>query len=151
MIFADPMTSTAGLAALALAALFAGAAFYVSAVEHPARMTLPPEQALAQWAPAYARGYAMQATLAALGGIAGIASWLLGGGALFLAGGAALLVNWPWTLIAIKPVNDRLKHLLHAGDVNDSATPLLSRWAKLHAVRTALGIAATLLYIGAMA
>ena len=42
-----------GLLALITAAIFAGAAIYVSAVEHPARMTLDDRSALAQWKPAY--------------------------------------------------------------------------------------------------
>ena len=39
-----------GLLALVASALFTGAAVYVSAVEHPARMTLDVRAALAQWA-----------------------------------------------------------------------------------------------------
>lgn len=137
---------TIGVVALTLAALFAGAALYVNLAEHPARMTLSPDAALAQWAPAYARGALMQATLAAFGGISGLAAWWTGAGALFLAGGVVLLAAWPWTLIAIKPVNDRLKTLVEGPGNGPTALPLLTRWARLHAVRTALGLAATALF-----
>src|SRR5215510_13142781 len=45
-------------------ALFAGAALYVSLVEHPARMQCETRVAATQWAPSYRRGTAMQAPLA---------------------------------------------------------------------------------------
>lgn len=135
------------LAALILAAWFAGAAFYINAVEHPARMTLPPAQALAQWAPAYKRGYVMQASLAVLGGVAGLILWWRWGFALHLAGGLLMLANWPWTLLAIMPVN----RMLLAGPDEKDVPRLLSRWTRLHAVRTGLGLAATACFALALA
>ena len=63
----------AGLLALSLAALFAGAALYVSFVEQPARMLLEPESALAEWQPSYKRGAVMQAGLAVIAFLAGLA------------------------------------------------------------------------------
>lgn len=49
--------------ALVTAAFFTGAAFNVSFVEHPARLRLNDHALLAQWKPAYKRGFAMQARL----------------------------------------------------------------------------------------
>ena len=72
------MTPTAGIAALTIAAMFAGAAVYVIFVEHPARMTLDTAQALRQWAPSYHRGAMIQATLALLGTTAGTAAVVAG-------------------------------------------------------------------------
>lgn len=132
-----------GLAALILAAWFAGAALYVNLVEHPARMSMPPAQARAQWVPAYARGYVMQASLAVLSGIAGLVVWWRWGLVPQLAGSVLMLANWPWTLIVIMPVNRRLQA---ARDSDEDLHALLSRWARLHAVRTALGLAATLCF-----
>src|SRR5258705_2972469 len=62
------------------AALFAGAALYINVAEHPARMTLDTRFAAAQWAPSYRRATWMQAPLALLSLVAGLGSWLLGGG-----------------------------------------------------------------------
>lgn len=129
-----------GLAALILAAWFAGAAFYINYAEHPARMLLPVAQARDQWEPAYKRGYAMQATLAVLSGIAGLIVWWRWGIAWQLAGSVLMLANWPWTLLVIKPVNRKL--IANSAD-DEAVRGLLSRWSKLHAVRTAMGLAAT--------
>jgi len=62
------------------AALFAGAALYVNIAEHPARMTLDIRFAAGQWAPSYRRATWMQAPLALLSLVTGVASWLFGGG-----------------------------------------------------------------------
>jgi hypothetical protein len=48
-------------------ALFAGAAVYVSAVEHPARVSCGPDVALRQFGPSYQRSAVMQASLALVG------------------------------------------------------------------------------------
>jgi hypothetical protein len=55
------------LVALLTAGIFAGAALYVSLVEHPARIECGAALALAEFRPSYRRGAVMQATLAAVG------------------------------------------------------------------------------------
>lgn len=130
--------------ALTVAAAFTGAAVYINIAEHPARLALDDSAALNQWKPSYKRGYAMQASLAILAGGLGGAAWMALRDPLYLIGGLLMLANWPWTLLVIKPVNDRLY-----GQVEpDSETrPLLRRWAKLHAVRSLLGASATALFL----
>jgi hypothetical protein len=128
------------------AALFAGAALYINMVEHPARMQLDTRIAAAQWAPSYARATWMQAPLALLGFLAGTAVWLMGGGQSWLV--AALLIGAvvPFTLAVVARTNH---DLLEPGRDTSSAETrmLLQRWGRLHAVRTALGLTATVLYL----
>jgi uncharacterized membrane protein len=135
----------AGTLAVVLAALFAGAALYVSFAEHPARMTLDAKHALAQWKPAYQRGAVMQASLAILAGLAGLAAWRELGGTLWLVGALLMLANWPWTLVAIMPTNKQLK-ATNEQDANEGTAVMLNRWARLHAVRTLLGFAAAICF-----
>jgi Domain of unknown function (DUF1772) len=128
------------------AAIFAGAALYVNAVEHPARMMLDTKSAALQWAPSYRRATWMQAPLALASLAAGLASWWLGGGVIWAI--AALLIGAvvPFTFLGIMPTNNQL---LAPG--RDLASPqtreLLGKWAKLHAVRTVLSLLATVVYI----
>jgi anthrone oxygenase-like protein len=97
-----------GLFALTVAALFTGAAFYVNFAEQPARLGLKDRPLLAEWKTAYRRGATMQASLAAIGFILGAIAWWQTGKPAFLAGALLIVANWPWTLIAIKPINDAL-------------------------------------------
>lgn len=128
------------------AAMFSGAALYINLVEQPARMTLDTRFAAAQWAPSYRRATWMQAPLALLSLLAGVGSWLLGGGLGWAIGALLIGAVVPFTFIGIMPTN---RALLAPG--RDLGTPetrsLLKRWAKLHGVRTVLSLAATLLYV----
>jgi hypothetical protein len=87
----------------------------------------------------------MQASLAVVGSVAGFASaWLLGD--IMVGMGALLLAAVvPFTLLVILPTNTRLLDpTLNAGGAE--ASRLLSRWGRLHAVRSVLGIAAFVIF-----
>ena len=139
----------AGIAAL-LCTLFTGAAIYINLVEHPARLACGTEAAARQWAPSYRRATLMQATLAILAAVAGIASWFHGEGIAWLWGGLLILAVVPFTLFVIRPTNDRL--LVPGRDLaSDETRQLLERWGRLHAVRSVLSLAASIVYLYALA
>ena len=133
------------VAALVLATLFAGAALYITLIEHPARLTLPDGPMLAQWRPSYKRALPIQAALAVLGGVAGVVAWYGVGDWRLLAGGLVLLANWPWTMVVIMPVNKRLMAMAE-GEAGAESRVLLERWGGLHAVRSGLGAGAVVLF-----
>ena len=63
--------------------LFTGAAVYITAVEHPARLSCGVEAALAEWTPSYKRATVMQVPLALIAGLFGIVRGTQGGGPLW--------------------------------------------------------------------
>lgn len=139
----------AGHLALTLAAVFTGAAFYTSFAEQPARLGLDDRALLAQWKPAYKRGRAMQAPLAIIGFVLGIAAWWLTGRVAFLIGAILLLANWPWTIFGIMPTNNALMST-KLEDAGPRSRALIARWNRLHSVRTALGGLAVLAFLIAL-
>ncbi len=128
------------------AGLFAGAAIYINAVEHPARMSLGTATALAEWRPAYRRATLMQAPLAIAGLVAALAAWATGAGSTWLVGGILLGSVVPFTLVVAFPVNKQLLDPAMDRDL-DRARALLTRWNRLHGVRTLLSVAALLLFL----
>ena len=120
------------------AGLFAGAAVYISLVEHPARVSCGTAAAVAEFRPSYQRAAVMQGGLALVGGVAGIARWATLGGAGWLIGGMLLVVLIPFTLLVIMQTNKRLLDpALDAGSAEAAA--LLCRWGRLHSVRALVG------------
>ena len=138
-----------GILALVTAAMFFGAAGYINVAEQPARLLLDDRAALAQWAPAYKRGFAMQASLAILSGLFGLWEWWRTGEILWGIGAAFIVGNWPYTLLVIMPVNHRLE-ATPVSEASSETRALLMRWGQLHAVRSILGAVATVLYSVAM-
>ena len=127
-------------------ALFSGAAVYINFVEHPARMECGTELAATVFPSSYRKATVMQASLAALGLIASVVAWFAGSSIWWLIGGLLLGSVIPFTLIVIMPTNKKL--LAPELDKNSEATrQLLSRWGKLHAVRSVLSILALIIFL----
>ena len=128
------------------AGLFSGAAIYINAVEHPARLSCGTELAIREFAPSYRRATVMQASLAITGCATGLLSaWA--GGDTWLALGAILLgAVVPFTLIVILPTSNQLLDPT-LDPRSPTATLLLIRWGRLHATRSIVSTAAFVLFL----
>ena len=126
--------------------LFAGAAMYISLVEHPARMACSTAIAHSVWAPSYSRAVPVMASSAMIGFLGGFIAWLLGASLMWLVAALLILAVVPITLVVIFPTNKLL--LMPNRDIGSEETRnLLIRWGRLHAIRSALGVCAAASYV----
>jgi Domain of unknown function (DUF1772) len=134
--------------ALATAAAFTGAAIFINVAEQPARLALDNRALLAQWQLSYARGFAMQASLALASALFGLLAFWLTRDGRSLIGAALIFANWPYTLLVILPVNKRIA-ATPLDAANAETRGLIETWGQLHAGRSVLGVLATLVYLWA--
>jgi Domain of unknown function (DUF1772) len=138
----------AGVLALIIAAVFTGAALYINVAKQPARLQLDDRSLLAEWKPAYKRGYVMQGSLVVAGGVLGLVAFLSTLEWRWLVGAVVLLANWPYTIFVIMPTNRSL-----VDTPPESATvetrSVIRQWGILHAGRSTLGLVATVIFLWA--
>jgi len=126
--------------------LFAGASLYINLVEHPARMQAGTRVALAEFAPSYKRATVTQVSLAIAGYLNALVAWRSRSDARWLLGGGLLVSVVPFTALAILPTNKKLLDPETANDL-ELAEGLLTRWGRLHAVRSVLSLASLLTFV----
>jgi hypothetical protein len=88
--------------------LFAGAALYISLVEHPARMECGTALAATEFGPSYRRATVMQVSLAIAAFLAAMVSFTFASNYAWLLGGLCIVAVIPFTLIVILPTNKKL-------------------------------------------
>ena len=137
-----------GHLALVTAALFTGAAVYINIAEQPARLALGDEALLRQWKPSYKRGFAMQASLALIGFVLGTLAWYQTQEV--VAGRLAVPARQLALHAHRRHARERgaRRHRIRGGGPQTRA--LVARWGRLHAVRSALGAAATACFLIAL-
>ena len=150
------MENVLKLLALLSSGMFAGASFYLTTVEQPARMSLGAAAALEEFRPSYKRAAPQQAVLAIVCFVCGVwLEWLtphltqhLTQHWLWLLGGSLVGAVVPFTLLFLMSTN---RLLLDAAKQLDMRTleSLLAKWARLHAVRTVLSLLGFLVLLGA--
>jgi hypothetical protein len=138
-----------GLLALTTAALFAGAAFYITIAEQPARLNLDPPALLAEWQPSSARGAIMQASLALISCALGLLAFFFNYDWRWLLGAALIVAPWPYTIFIMMPTNKVLKSTLPSQATEDTHN-MVRQWGLLHIMRTLLGALAVAAYLWAL-
>lgn len=88
----------------------------------------------------------MQAILAIAATIGGIGAWLTDARVTWLVGALLIFAVVPFTFIAVRPTNNRLLDP-PLDRTPEAARRLLQRWGRLHAVRSILAVAASVVFL----
>jgi hypothetical protein len=88
----------------------------------------------------------MQASLAVIGFLLGLAARWQTGRIGWALGALFMIANWPVTFFAIMPTNDRLM-AIEPAIAGPESRAMIERWGSLHAVRTVLGFAAFIAFL----
>jgi hypothetical protein len=91
----------------------------------------------------------MQAPLALVGCLLGLTAWSLTGNWRWAIGAVLMLANWPYTMFAIMPMNTALM-AMDLASAEGNSRPMIEKWGRLHAGRSALGVLALLSFLWAL-
>jgi hypothetical protein len=134
-----------GTLALAFAAAFTGAAFYVNWVEQPARLKLDEEALLSEWGPSDSRGFALLAALALLAAVAGFIAYFESEDVRFAFGALLIIASWLYAFFVMAPLDNQIRSL-RGGEVA-AARALVRQWGIVESGLTAIGAAAVLMFL----
>jgi hypothetical protein len=137
-----------GSLALAAAGAFTGASLYVNYVEQPARLALADEALIKEWEPSDHRGFIVLAGLAALAALFGFIAYRELNDVRWALGALVMLASWPYTYLAIVPLNNRILGLIGADAAHD-ARKVINLWGMLEIGLTAIGVAGLLIFVWA--
>ncbi|TLG78050.1 DUF1772 domain-containing protein [Methylocystis sp. B8] len=137
-----------GSLALAAAGAFTGASLYVNYVEQPARLALGDDALIKEWEPSDHRGFIVLASLAFLAALFGFIAFRELNDVRWLFGALVAIASWPYTYLAIVPLNNRILALIEA-DAAHEARKVIDLWGRLELGQTALGVVATFIYVWA--
>jgi Domain of unknown function (DUF1772) len=137
-----------GTLALALAAAFSGASFYVNWVEQPARLALDEEALLSEWGPSDSRAVALLAALALLAAIAGFIAYFESQDVRWAFGALLIIGSWLYAYFVMAPLDNQIRSL-RGGEVA-AARALVRQWGIFESGLTAIGIAAVLIFLWAL-
>jgi Domain of unknown function (DUF1772) len=136
-----------GTLALAFAAAFTGASFYVNWVEQPARLKLDDAALLSEWGPSDSRGVALLGALALLAAIAGFIAYFDTQDVRWALGAVVMILSWPYAFFVMSPLDNQVRSL-RGGDVG-AARALVRQWGIVESGLTALGAVAVLVLLWA--
>lgn len=136
-----------GTLALAFAAAFTGASFFVNWVEQPARLELDEEALLSEWGPSDSRGVALLAGIALLAAIAGFIAYFESQDVRWAFGALLIIGSWPYAFFVMAPLDNQIR-ALRGGEVA-AARALVRQWGIVESGLTAIGAAAVLMFLWA--
>jgi hypothetical protein len=137
-----------GSLALAAAGAFTGASLYVNTVEQPARLALTDDALIKEWEPSDHRGFIVLAGLAAIAALFGFIAYRELDDVRWALGALVILASWPYTYLAIVPLNNRILALIGA-DAAHEARNVIDLWGKLEIGQTAIGVIAIAVFLWA--
>ena len=126
-----------GTLALAFAAAFTGASFYVNWVEQPARLELDEEALLSEWGPSDSRGVALLAAFALVAAIAGFIAYFESQDVRWAFGALVMILSWPYAFFVMAPLDNQIRSL--RGPDVAAARALVRQWGLVESGLTAIG------------